>query len=138
MRFKKTEVCQTCAKLKNVCQTCLLDLEYGKISLTFILLMMYGVLRIDNVPFCQRTLYMYRYPCYQKATVNLIIYLSSYLGLPVQVRDQALKMKDEMPKSDVNKEYYIANQEKQVGTTCNCILVVFIYVDLTKKSNNFL
>ena len=29
MRFKKTEVCQTCAKLKNICQTCLLDLEYG-------------------------------------------------------------------------------------------------------------
>ena len=29
MRFKKSEVCQTCAKLKNVCQTCLLDLEYG-------------------------------------------------------------------------------------------------------------
>ncbi|XP_067928788.1 pre-mRNA-splicing factor RBM22-like [Watersipora subatra] len=64
MRFKKTEVCQTCAKLKNVCQTCLLDLEYG---------------------------------------------------LPVQVRDHALKIKDEMPKSDVNKEYYIANQEKQLA-----------------------
>ena len=31
MRFKKTEVCQTCAKLKNVCQTCLLDLDYGKL-----------------------------------------------------------------------------------------------------------
>jgi hypothetical protein len=29
MRFKKTEVCQTCAKLKNCCQTCLLDLQYG-------------------------------------------------------------------------------------------------------------
>jgi len=28
-RFKKTEICQTCAKIKNVCQTCLLDLEYG-------------------------------------------------------------------------------------------------------------
>jgi pre-mRNA-splicing factor RBM22/SLT11 len=28
-RFKKTEICQTCAKLKNVCQTCLLDLEFG-------------------------------------------------------------------------------------------------------------
>eukprot|EP00299_Pterocystis_sp_00344_P007910 c2782_g1_i1.p1 GENE.c2782_g1_i1~~c2782_g1_i1.p1 ORF type:complete len:387 (-),score=60.16 c2782_g1_i1:54-1214(-) len=28
-RYKKTEVCQTCSKLKNVCQTCLLDLEYG-------------------------------------------------------------------------------------------------------------
>jgi len=28
-RYKKTEVCQTCAKLKNICQTCILDLEYG-------------------------------------------------------------------------------------------------------------
>ncbi|KAI0320745.1 hypothetical protein OF83DRAFT_1052519 [Amylostereum chailletii] len=28
MRFKATVVCQTCAKIKNVCQTCLLDLEY--------------------------------------------------------------------------------------------------------------
>lgn len=28
-RFKKTEVCQLCSKLKNVCQTCLLDLQYG-------------------------------------------------------------------------------------------------------------
>lgn len=36
------------------------------------------------------------------------------IGLPVQVRDRALKMKDEMPKSDVNKEYYIQNAEKQV------------------------
>ncbi|WWC72461.1 pre-mRNA-splicing factor SLT11 [Kwoniella pini CBS 10737] len=28
-RYKKTEVCNTCAKIKGVCQTCLLDLEYG-------------------------------------------------------------------------------------------------------------
>ncbi|TDL24829.1 hypothetical protein BD410DRAFT_785553 [Rickenella mellea] len=28
MRFKSTVICQTCAKIKNVCQTCLLDLEY--------------------------------------------------------------------------------------------------------------
>eukprot|EP00923_Selenidium_pygospionis_P011405 GHVN01019700.1.p1 GENE.GHVN01019700.1~~GHVN01019700.1.p1 ORF type:complete len:370 (+),score=27.66 GHVN01019700.1:35-1144(+) len=28
-RFKSTIVCQSCAKLKNVCQTCLFDLEYG-------------------------------------------------------------------------------------------------------------
>ncbi|XP_004296718.1 PREDICTED: zinc finger CCCH domain-containing protein 40-like [Fragaria vesca subsp. vesca] len=28
-RFKKSEICQTCSKLKNVCQVCLLDLDYG-------------------------------------------------------------------------------------------------------------
>eukprot|EP01127_Copromyxa_protea_P001247 TRINITY_DN11288_c0_g1_i1.p1 TRINITY_DN11288_c0_g1~~TRINITY_DN11288_c0_g1_i1.p1 ORF type:complete len:373 (-),score=79.03 TRINITY_DN11288_c0_g1_i1:89-1111(-) len=28
-RYKKTEICQTCAKLKNVCQTCLLDLTFN-------------------------------------------------------------------------------------------------------------
>eukprot|EP00096_Caligus_rogercresseyi_P014988 TRINITY_DN7440_c0_g1_i1.p1 TRINITY_DN7440_c0_g1~~TRINITY_DN7440_c0_g1_i1.p1 ORF type:complete len:389 (+),score=128.09 TRINITY_DN7440_c0_g1_i1:83-1249(+) len=58
MRFKKTEVCQTCAKLKNVCQTCLLDLEYG---------------------------------------------------LPIQVRDEMLKLKTDLPQSDVNREYYLQN-----------------------------
>lgn len=61
MRFKKTEVCQTCSKLKNVCQTCLLDLEFG---------------------------------------------------LPTQVRDAALKIQDEIPQSEVNKEYYLQNVEK--------------------------
>eukprot|EP00823_Brevimastigomonas_motovehiculus_P004791 TRINITY_DN3276_c0_g1_i1.p1 TRINITY_DN3276_c0_g1~~TRINITY_DN3276_c0_g1_i1.p1 ORF type:complete len:426 (+),score=139.33 TRINITY_DN3276_c0_g1_i1:63-1340(+) len=28
-RFKKTEICPTCAKVKNVCQTCILDLQFG-------------------------------------------------------------------------------------------------------------
>eukprot|EP01120_Amphizonella_sp_Union-15-10_P013454 TRINITY_DN6231_c0_g1_i1.p1 TRINITY_DN6231_c0_g1~~TRINITY_DN6231_c0_g1_i1.p1 ORF type:complete len:411 (-),score=72.13 TRINITY_DN6231_c0_g1_i1:111-1343(-) len=28
-RYKKTEICQICAKSKNICQTCLLDLEFG-------------------------------------------------------------------------------------------------------------
>ncbi|CAG5115684.1 unnamed protein product [Candidula unifasciata] len=66
MRFKKTEVCQTCSKMKNVCQTCLLDLEYG---------------------------------------------------LPVQVRDAALKIQDNMPKSDVNKEYYTQSIEREIANS---------------------
>lgn len=66
MRFKKTEICQTCARLKNVCQTCLLDLEYG---------------------------------------------------LPIQVRDAALKVVEQMPQSDVNKEYYIQNIDKELADT---------------------
>lgn len=63
MRYKRTEICQTCCKLKNVCQTCLLDLEYG---------------------------------------------------LPTQVRDAALRVADEIPQSDVNKEYYVQNMEHQM------------------------
>lgn len=64
MRFKKTEICQTCARLKNVCQTCLLDLEYG---------------------------------------------------LPIQVRDAALKIADTIPQSDVNKEFYIQKIESELA-----------------------
>jgi pre-mRNA-splicing factor RBM22/SLT11 len=29
-RYKSTQVCQACAKMKNVCQICVLDLQYGK------------------------------------------------------------------------------------------------------------
>jgi pre-mRNA-splicing factor RBM22/SLT11 len=61
MRLKKTEICQTCAKLKNVCQTCILDLEFS---------------------------------------------------LPVQVRDTIAGYKDDLPTSDVNKQYYVNEAEK--------------------------
>lgn len=63
MRYKKTEICQTCAKVKNVCQTCVLDLQYN---------------------------------------------------LPVQVRDAGLGLTDNLPRSNVNKDYAVKNAEKQL------------------------
>jgi hypothetical protein len=34
--------------------------------------------------------------------------------LPIQVRDTGLDIKDDVPKSDVNKEYYTQNAEREV------------------------
>ena len=45
---------------------------------------------------------------------HLLSVLCLDAGLPVQVRDQALKIHDEIPKSDVGKEYYQQNLEKEV------------------------
>ena len=42
------------------------------------------------------------------------LYFAMFVGLPVQVRDAALKIQDQMPKSDVNKEYYTQNMEREV------------------------
>lgn len=27
--YRKTEVCQSCARVKNLCQTCILDMQLG-------------------------------------------------------------------------------------------------------------
>ncbi len=43
------------------------------------------------------------------------IYSDLEYGLPVQVRDHALAIKDNTPKSDVNKEYYLQNLENKVS-----------------------
>lgn len=65
-RFKKTEVCQMCAKTKNVCQTCILDLEYG---------------------------------------------------LPVQVRDSARCIEQNLPRSSINREYNQQLLEQAMSTS---------------------
>ena len=85
MRFKKTEVCQTCSKMKNTCQTCLLDLEYG---------------------------------------------------LPVQTRDQALAIQDNIAKSDVNKEFFTQNMEREIANTDGTAAVG--RVGKAQKSNDLL
>ena len=37
-----------------------------------------------------------------------------FSGLPIQTRDYALGLKDDIAKSDVNKEYYTQNMEREV------------------------
>ena len=73
MRYKKTEVCQTCARAKNVCQTCLLDLNYG---------------------------------------------------LPVQVRDNVLNINQEIPKNEVNREYFNQNLDAAVRESGNVFYII--------------
>ncbi|WKY04018.1 hypothetical protein Q1695_005194 [Nippostrongylus brasiliensis] len=65
-RYKNTELCQTCSKVKNVCQTCMFDLEYG---------------------------------------------------LPVQVRDAALQIADNIPRQGANRDFYLQNAERAIANT---------------------
>lgn len=62
-RQKRTNLCLTCARLKNCCQCCMLDLSFG---------------------------------------------------LPIVVRDAALKMITPGPNSEINREYYAQNHEKEI------------------------
>ncbi|KAK0388321.1 hypothetical protein NLU13_4566 [Sarocladium strictum] len=62
-RKRSTNICLTCARLKNCCQCCMLDLSFG---------------------------------------------------LPIAVRDAALKMVAPGPQSEINREYFAQNNEKAI------------------------
>ncbi|PSR93993.1 putative pre-mRNA splicing protein [Coniella lustricola] len=62
-RKKRTSICLTCARLKNCCQSCMLDLSFG---------------------------------------------------LPIVVRDAALKMVAPGPQSEINREFFAQNNEKAI------------------------
>ncbi|KAF2761244.1 pre-mRNA splicing factor slt-11 [Pseudovirgaria hyperparasitica] len=73
-RQKRTNMCLTCARLKNCCQCCMLDLQFG---------------------------------------------------LPIVIRDQALKMIAPGPNSAVNREYYAQNHEKEIEEGRGAILEAY-------------
>ena len=62
-RQKRTGICLTCARLKNCCQCCMLDLSFG---------------------------------------------------LPITIRDAALKMVAPGPQSEVNREFFAQNNEREI------------------------
>ena len=66
MRFRRTEICQTCSRLKNACQSCILDLQYG---------------------------------------------------LPIQIRDGVLQIKEKCPQNDANREYFLATNAAKLART---------------------
>ena len=65
---------------------------------------------VSNIYIVHVRYYMYMYMCIIFCVCSDLEY-----GLPVQVRDHALAIKDTTPKSDVNKEYYLQNLDNQVS-----------------------
>ena len=44
----------------------------------------------------------------------------------MQVRDQALGVKDNLPQSDVGREYYLQNMEKEVGHVMIAMVIIVL------------
>lgn len=53
----------------------------------------------------------YQVPSYALTMKRCIV------GLPVQVRDHALQIQDDIPKQGASRDYYIQNQERELALT---------------------
>lgn len=94
--YKQSQVCQTCAKLKNCCQSCILDLEFGMLN--------------EKQKKTRKFL---------KPFLCLVCFVN--LGLPTNVRDAGLAipgLKEVIPINSANREWMQNQAEKKVIVFC--------------------
>ncbi len=68
--------------------------------------------------------------CKDYKIIYIYIYFFFGAGLPIQVRDTGLSVKDEVPRSDVNKEYYTQNMEREV--ICLYLMLYDVFIGKNK------
>ena len=101
----------------------------GSAALLFLFLLLPPLLRTKNVhgnlslrekvlnPYCMTTYAMWLRGEMRGVHVHdvcLVLVPDLEYGLPVQVRDHGMNVKDNLPQSDVNKEYFLQNVDNQV------------------------
>ena len=52
----------------------------------------------------------------------------------MQVRDQALGVKDNLPQSDVGREYYLQNMEKEVGHVMVAMVIIVLLCSIVSTA----
>ena len=88
-RFKTTVTCQMCSKIKNTCQCCILDLQYGECRCLHFKRASAFVFRQHRPNSCYPQPFHYAVPSFLRAS-TLLHSIICTAGLPVEVRDKVL------------------------------------------------
>lgn len=69
--MRQTQVCQTCSKIKNLCQTCILDLQFGMCCIALYLLWLWS-LSLVHMVHMHRARLLLDYSCHSSSVCNAI------------------------------------------------------------------